>query len=268
MIIASHTAGAVYDINIFGLSVTFLLVALAAILTVVMRLGMAKSMIWSTLRSLLQLLAMGYIIKYVIEANNPWIVLALMVFMVIAAVQITLTRADGIPRGLVMPVLLTLMVSVLIVDSVVSELIIAPSPWYAPQILIPVTGMMLGNLVAAIAVAMSRFFSDMKAREYEVEVYLSMGATPFEAAKPSIIASAKLGLIPTIAQLASSGIVLIPGMMAGQIMAGGDPLEAAKYQFVVLAALSSITIIGDTLIMILIYRRCFTELDQFEPHTV
>ncbi|WP_081884102.1 ABC transporter permease [Bifidobacterium psychraerophilum] len=148
-------------------------------------------------------------------------------------------------------------------ESSTHAIAIRPTPWYSPQVLIPMEGMMLGNLVAALAVAMSRFFSDMEARRHEIEAYLSLGASPFEAAKPSILAAIRLGLIPTIAQLASSGVVLIPGMMAGQIMTGGDPLEAAEYQFVVLAALSAITMLGDALITLLLYQRCFTELGQY-----
>jgi putative ABC transport system permease protein len=73
----------------------------------------------------------------------------------------------------------------------------------------------------------------------------------------------RLGLVPTISSLASSGIVLIPGMMSGQIMAGGNPLEAAKYQFVVLAVISALTLLGDALIMVLVYRRCFTAEGQY-----
>ncbi len=260
---ASSTTGSVYTINAWGLTITILLVAIAAGLSTAMKLGIAKSMLWATIRSLFQLLAMGYIIKIVIEMNNPWLVLVLLIIMIAAAVQITLSRADSIPKGLIAPVLMTLTISVLIVVSVVTELVIRPTPWYAPQVLIPMAGMMLGNLVAALAVAMSRFFSDMESRRYEIEAYLSLGANPVEAARPSILAAIKLGLIPTIAQLASSGVVLIPGMMAGQIMAGGDPLEAAEYQFVVLAALSAITMLGDALITLLLYTRCFTKLDQY-----
>ncbi|MFT8574037.1 ABC transporter permease [Bifidobacterium fermentum] len=260
---ASSTTGSVYTINAWGLTITILLVAIAAGLSTAMKLGIAKSMLWATIRSLFQLLAMGYIIKIVIEMNNPWLVLVLLIIMIAAAVQITLSRADSIPKGLIAPVLMTLTISVLIVVSVVTELVIRPTPWYAPQVLIPMAGMMLGNLVAALAVSMSRFFSDMESRRYEIEAYLSLGANPVEAARPSILAAIKLGLIPTIAQLASSGVVLIPGMMAGQIMAGGDPLEAAEYQFVVLAALSAITMLGDALITLLLYTRCFTKLDQY-----
>lgn len=264
--IAAHgTSGSVAVIDGWGLAITMLLVGIAAALSALMKLGIARSMIWATTRSLIQLLAMGYVIKIVIAMHNPWVVAGLLLIMIGAAVQITLGRANAIPSGLILPVLLTLTLSVLIVVSVVTELVIRPTPWYDPKLLIPLAGMMLGNLVSALAVALSRFFSDMQSRRYEIEAYLSLGASPAEAARPSILAAVKLGLIPTISQLASSGVVLIPGMMAGQIIAGGDPLAAAEYQFVVLAALSAITMVGDSLIMLLVYRRCFTALGQYLP---
>ena len=71
--------------------------------------------------------------------------------------------------------------------------------------------------------------------------------------------------MPTTASLASAGIVTVPGMMAGQIIAGGDPINAAKYQFMVLAAIAALTLLADSVIMVLAYRKCFTVLDQYQP---
>jgi putative ABC transport system permease protein len=232
-------------------------------MSIVVRLGVGRQMLWATLRSLIQLLAMGYVIKFVIEANNPWLVFALVAVMILAAIQITLSRASNIPKGLALDVFLTLLVGALLQFVFATQLIVRPHPWYAPQIVVTMTGMLLGNMVAAIAVAMSRFFDDMTSRRYEIEMLLSLGATPFEAAKSSIISSVKLGMIPTISQLASSGIVLIPGMMAGQVIAGADPLTAARYQFVVLAIISALTLLADSLIMLLVYRKPFTALHQY-----
>ena len=73
------------------------------------------------------------------------------------------------------------------------------------------------------------------------------------------------GLLPPPASLASSGIVTIPGMMAGQVIAGGDPLNAAKYQFVVFGAIAALTLLADGLIMAMVYRTCFTADDQYQP---
>ena len=83
------------------------------------------------------------------------------------------------------------------------------------------------------------------------------------AARPSIVSSIRLGLLPTTASLASSGIVTVPGMMAGQIIAGGNPIDAAKYQFLILAAIAALTLLADSLIMVMAYRKCFTADDQY-----
>ena len=153
----------------------------------------------------------------------------------------------------------------LIMMSLVTELVIRPHPWYAPQLVVPLTGMLLGNTVSALAVGLSRFFESMRERRDEVDTLLALGATAWEAARPSVVSSIRLGLMPTTASLASAGIVTVPGMMAGQIIAGGDPINAAKYQFMVLAAIAALTLLADSVIMVLAYRKCFTVLDQYQP---
>ena len=214
--------GNYYAIDIWGLIAALVMVAIAAGISEIMRMGVGRTLLWSACRALLQLCAMGFIMEYVIRSNNPWLVLLLVAFMLIAAVQITLSRAKGVPKGLAGTVFLSLVVTMLIMISLVTELIIRPQPWYAPQLVVPLTGMLLGNTVSALAVGLSRFFESMKERRDEVDTLLALGATTWEAARPSIVSSIRLGLLPTTASLASSGIVTIPGMMAGQVIAGGD----------------------------------------------
>lgn len=92
---------------------------------------------------------------------------------------------------------------------------------------------------------------------------LALGATPWEAARPSIMSSIRLGMLPTIANLASAGIVTIPGMMSGQIIAGGNPLDAARYQFVILTSFSALTLLAGAIILALVYKRCFISYDRY-----
>ena len=258
-------SGNYYSIDIAGLLVALVMVAIAAGISSLMRMGIGGTLLWSACRALLQLCAMGFIMSFVIHSGNPWFVLLLIAFMLVAAVQITLSRAKGVPKGLVGPVLLSLVITMLIMMSTVVELVIRPQPWYAPQLVVPLTGMLLGNTVSTLAVGLSRFFESMRERRDEVDTLLALGATAWEAARPSIVSSIRLGLMPTTASLASAGIVTVPGMMAGQIIAGGDPLDAAKYQFMVLASIAALTLLADGLIMTLVYRKCFTALDQYEP---
>ena len=243
--------GNYYAIDIWGLIAALVMVAIAAGISETMRMGVGRTLLWSACRALLQLCAMGFIMEYVIRSNNPWLVLLLVAFMLIAAVQITLSRAKGVPKGLA--------------GTVFTELIIRPQPWYAPQLVVPLTGMLLGNTVSALAVGLSRFFESMKERRDEVDTLLALGATTWEAARPSIVSSIRLGLLPTTASLASAGIVTVPGMMAGQIIAGGNPIDAAKYQFMILATIAALTLLADSIIMLMVYKRCFTALDQYQP---
>lgn len=252
-----------FDIDIWGLVAAVVMVIVAAGISALMKTGVAKSLIWSTARSLVQLLAMGFILEYVIRQNNVWLVIGLVALMLLAAVQITMGRATGAPKGLVGIVLLSLVVTMLLMLAIVAELIVRPKPWYAPQLIIPLTGMLLGNTVSALALGLSRFFESMRERYAEVNTMLALGATKWEAAKPSMISSIRLGLLPSVAMLASSGIVTIPGMMSGQIIAGKSPVSAAKYQFVILAAVAALTLVADSIIIALIYKRCFISYDRY-----
>ena len=258
-----------YPIDIWGLIAAMLMVAAAAGISGLMHLGIGRTLLWSACRALLQLCAMGLIMGFVIRSNNPWLVLALLVLMLLAGVQITLSRAKNVPkslgRGLIGPVLLALAITLLLMVSLVTELIVRPQPWYAPQLVVPLAGMLLGNTVSALAVGLSRFFESMKDRRDEIDMLLALGASPWEASRPSVVSSIRLGMMPTTASLASAGIVTIPGMMAGQVIAGGDPLNAAKYQFVILAAIAALTLLADSLIMLLVYRACFDDADRFYP---
>ncbi len=205
----SGDLGNSYNIDIWGLLIALGMVAVAAIISELMHMCIGKTLMWSSCRALVQLCATGFIIGYVIRSNSVWMVFALMAVMLVAAVQIVMSRARGIPKGLAGPIFLSLVITMLLM--------------------------------------------------------LALGATPWESARPSIVSSIRLGLLPTTALLASSGIVTIPGMMAGQVIAGGDPLNAAKYQFVVLDAIAALTLLADGLIMVMIYRTCFTADDQYRP---
>lgn len=260
----SGDLGNSYNIDIWGLLIALGMVAVAAIISELMHMGIGKTLMWSSCRALVQLCAMGFI-GYVIRSNSVWMVFALMAVMLVAAVQIVMSRARGIPKGLAGPIFLSLVITMLLMLALVTELIVRPHPWYAPQLVVPLTGMLLGNTVTALAVGLSRFYESMEERRDEVDMMLALGATPWESARPSIVSSIRLGLLPTTASLASSGIVTIPGMMAGQVIAGGDPLNAAKYQFVVLDAIAALTLLADGLIMVMIYRTCFTADDQYRP---
>lgn len=250
-------------IDVWGLVFAMLMVCAAAVISMAMKLGVGKSLVWNSIRSLVQLLAMGVVIEYVIKLNNAWITIGLICLMVLAATEITMNRAKGAPSGMVGIVLLSLAITMLLMLTLVTEVIIRPKNWALPELIIPLTGMLLGNAVSTLALGMSRFFDSMRERANDIQTMLALGALPWEAARPSIRSSVRLGLLPTIAKLETAGIVTIPGMMSGQIISGENPFEAAKYQFVLLTAIAALTLVADAVTLLFIYKRCFTSYDRY-----
>jgi putative ABC transport system permease protein len=118
--------------------------------------------------------------------------------------------------------------------------------------------MVLGNSMTGIALSLERVFADLDARSGEIRAMTALGATPWEAAHPSVRAALRAGLIPAINSMAAAGIVFIPGMMTGQILAGADPLEATKYQIVVMLMVAAAEIVGAALAVLMSYRRRFS----------
>jgi putative ABC transport system permease protein len=145
-----------------------------------------------------------------------------------------------------------------IVTFSVTGVIVQVEPWYLPQYVIPLAGMVIGNSMTGVALALERVFADMDAREGEILALTALGATPWEAAHGSIRLALRAGLIPTINSMAAAGLVFIPGMMAGQILAGADPVTATGYQIVVMLMVAAATAMGSVVALLLTYHRRFS----------
>src|ERR1700722_9999814 len=136
-------------------------------------------------------------------------------------------------------------------------------PWYTPQYAIPLLGMILGNTLNGVSLGLDRLGSELTGRRDQVEALLALGATRWEAARPLVQQAVRTGLIPTINAMMVVGIVSLPGMMTGQILAGADPVEAVKYQIVIMFLIASAAALGTVSVVLLSYRRLFNEHHQF-----
>ena len=114
-------------------------------------------------------------------------------------------------------------------------------PWYEPQYIIPIAGMILGNSMTSAALAGDRLQSDLRTRADEVEARLALGFSGREAVQPMVRASLRAAMIPTVNGMMTVGLVQLPGMMTGQILAGSSPLVAIRYQMVVVFMLAAAT---------------------------
>jgi putative ABC transport system permease protein len=239
-----------------ALASAFMLVAGG--ISVALGLGLVKDLAVATARTYLQLLALGFVLRWVFGNESPWLVLGILVLMVVVAAQIVLKRSPDAPPGLFTSAALTMTIVGFVVTFAVTAIIVRVEPWYEARYVIPIAGMVLGNSMNGIALTLERVFADMEARASEVLALTALGATPWEAARPSVGAAARAGMIPTINSMAAVGIVFIPGMMTGQVLAGVDPVTATGYQIVVMLMVSAATALGSMLAVLLSYRKRFT----------
>jgi len=136
-------------------------------------------------------------------------------------------------------------------------LIVGVTPWWEARYFIPTAGMVIGNSMSALAISVERFFSQMRRQRELIEMKLSLGADYREASEEIFRSSVKAGMIPSINAMMGVGLVFLPGMMSGQILAGADPLVAIRYQIVVMFMLVGSTALSSIIVMLIVRRRCF-----------
>lgn len=251
--------GGVIDIGYPELIFAVALMAVDLVVSWRLRLGLVKSIAVSTVRAFVQLLALGFVLVYLFKYQTFWWVALAVAVMSLAATQIACDRTRKTVRGLAPSVFVSIFVPGVCVAVIVVDGIIKAQPWWNAQQLIPIMGMVLGNALSSVSVAIERLFADMDARSQEMYTMTALGATPREAAFPSIKAAVSAGMAPTLATMCAAGLVQIPGMMSGQILAGADPMIAAKYQIVVLLMISAASTASIVCVCYLAFKRRFTE---------
>jgi putative ABC transport system permease protein len=253
------------------LDVTWLDLAFAAVLVLAAAgisrwqgLGLESRFLIGGLRAFLQLFAVGYVLVYVFEAEQWWLVLlALAVMLATATAAASRGRARASSRKTLWQISGTgMLVSSALTLTYVSEVVLRVSPWYEPRYLVPLFGMIVGNAMNGAALAAERLESEMQRERATVEAYLALGSTPARAAAEPVRRALTAALIPSINGLMVVGLVQLPGMMTGQILAGASPILAVRYQVVVAFMLTFATALTSALVVLWYRRRFFTAACQ------
>ena len=195
------------------------LVVFVGILSWRLTLGVEKELAIATVRTYVQLFLLGFVLTWVFSVDSWPLVIGIMLVMIAMASHTIIRRAPDAPPGILTSSFLSMVITGFSVTFIVTGLIIQVEPWYAPRYVIPIAGMVLGNSMTGIALALERTYSDMDARSGQLLALTALGATPWEAGAESVRVGIRAGLMPTIISMATVGIVFIPGMMTGQIIA-------------------------------------------------
>lgn len=241
-----------------------LFIVISSLISIYMRLNLEKDLWIGAVRTFIQLFMMGFVLKFVFNNSNVFFVIGLFVWMVFWASRIINKRISNKPFDVQMPIFISMVVTYILISSMTTGGLLQVQPWYQPAIFIPIAGMVIGNSMNACALSLERLFSELKDKRDEVEQMLLFGADSKEAMLPALKVAVKTGMVPAINSMMSVGLVFIPGMMTGQIIGGQPPVDAAKYQILIMLMISASTAIGCSFVTALVARKCFTEKHQLK----
>lgn len=193
------------------------------------------------LRMSIQLALVGIYLKMLFDLNNPWLNgLWILVMLLVADLSI-LRRAGLKARYFVMSTFIAIASSTLLSTAYLVVLVIQPPHFYDARYIVPLAGMILGNCLQGNVIALERFYSALRKNENEYATFLMLGASRWEAVRPYFRDAVAAAVNPTIASMATMGLVWLPGMMTGQILGGSEPWLAVKYQIAIMICIFTST---------------------------
>lgn len=216
------------------------LLVLDAALSVWLRINIHRQLFIAAGRMVVQLVAIGYLLKFIFALSSPAATLALVLVMVLVAANEVAARPERRFKGTVNLVIGASGVGLATLVTAVFALTTAirPQPWYEPHYAIPLAGIILGNALNSASLAMDSILSSVRRERPAIEARLALGHSFRDAVTPLVREAVRRGLLPVINQMSAAGIVVLPGIMTGQILAGLDPIEAVKYQILLMFLLS------------------------------
>ena len=236
-----------------------------------MKLNLEKQIVIAATRTVIQLLLIGLILKSLFSHTHfIWAFSMAMIMLIAAGREISARQTRKLAGGWHFWAGISAMfVSSFILTTSVLIIIIEAKPWYTPQYAIPLLGMMLGNTMNGISLAMDRLIQNIWQQKPIIEQRLMLGETYQQAIIDIKRESIRAGMTPIINSMAAAGIVSLPGMMTGQILAGSPPVEAVKYQILIMFLIASGTGFGIIAALQIIIHRLFDDrhrlrLDQIQ----
>jgi putative ABC transport system permease protein len=239
---------------------------IAAAMAVSARLGLelTRSFIYGAIRAAVQLIAIGYFLLFLFGHESAGAVAAVLAVMVTVAAATSVRRIEhGPPARVILPyALAAILAGATVALAPLFLFIVRPAPWYAARLLIPVGGMMLSNAMNVVAQVFERVFALAHGEAALVEQLLALGASPRQALRSQTRAAVRASLIPTINGLTTVGLVALPGMMTGQILSGTAPVQAVRYQLVIMYQLVAVAAVAGGVAAWSARRLLFTAREQ------
>jgi putative ABC transport system permease protein len=234
------------ELSLADLAIAAVLVLLLALLSIRLRSRISQQLIIAAMRTAVQLTLVGLVLKVLFaNASFGWVMLMALIMLLVAGREVMARQERRFKGWLGYAVgTFSMFLSSFAVTVFALVVILGEDPWYTPQYAIPLLGMLLGNTMNGIAIAMDRLTHSAWEQRAVIEARLMLGERWDQAIADYRRQAIRSGMIPIINAMATAGIVSLPGMMTGQILAGTPPVEAVKYQILIMFLISAGTGLG------------------------
>nr|WP_304214269.1 iron export ABC transporter permease subunit FetB [Fredinandcohnia onubensis] len=242
-----------------ALAIALIFVLIPIFLSKTFNLGLEKDTTIAVVRSIIQLFAVGYILKFVFDTESLIYIFLMVIVMIVAATQNARKKGKAI-KGITWKIAATFIFMEVLTQAILLGFKITPA---TAQYIIPISGMVVGNSMVLAILFLNRFTSEVDNHQEQTELILSLGGTPKQAIHTQLITSIKASMIPTIESQKTIGLVQLPGMMSGQIIAGANPIQAVQFQLLVLFLLLTTAAVTSIMLGFLSYPTLFNQRMQF-----
>jgi putative ABC transport system permease protein len=251
-------------LELLDIAWAFGLIAISIGLLQWQRVGIGGQIALAGLRSIVQLLVMGFGLQVIWQLDNPLITLGGICVLTIATTIAANNRIGDRIKGLLPIVGGAIFTGLIVAVGYTILVVIKPTSWHQPQYLLACAGMSLGYLLNNTAVAGERLISEIDRHTAEIETRLSLGATPAQAIASYRQVAIKSALLPTIDTLMVAGLVTIPGFLTGELLTNIQPVNAAGYQIAVMLMVMASNTIAAILVTGGIANRYFNQYFQLQ----
>lgn len=226
----------IVKLNILQFSLVYLLLLIVLAIMKKSKINQTKLLITASIRMTVQLILAGLILTYIFENPHPIFVILYIAAMIIFSIRRVLSKNKEINKNFKIAVSLSLALSGLFVLIYFVYIVVGESI-FNPQYTIPIAGMIIGNAMTGVTLALKTFTENIKSQRPKIEALLNLGATPKKILLPYVNNAIETALLPTLNSMLGMGIVSLPGMMTGQILSGTLPTTAIMYQIAIMIAI-------------------------------
>ncbi|WP_242694212.1 ABC transporter permease [Proteiniclasticum aestuarii] len=251
----------VVEINLAQFALIYVLLLVVLFIMKKSKINQSKLLVVASFRMTVQLVLAGLVLTYILENPHPLFTVAYIIAMTTFATIRVLNQNKELNKKFKLAIGLSLAGSGTLIVFFFVQIVVGMD-FFNPQYTIPLSGMIFGNAMTGLSLALKSFNENLKAQRSRVESLLYLGVTPKKILLPFVNNALETALVPTMNRMMGMGIISLPGMMTGQILSGTLPMTAILYQIAIMIAITAVVCLAVFAALIFGYKTLYNDRNQ------